>query len=239
MLPSIIFSIFLKISFFYANPSLEKNCHQRDGNWYCRTGIFYLSIVKAKKTTSSFINPAFSEYISSYTAGVISSGSSIRIVLANDAVDSSFIGQEASVNLFSFQPSLKGKNIWLDQRTIEFKPDVRMEAGQIYEASFQLSKLITVTNELSEFQFSFQVMPQNFEVAIDNVKPYVKTELTRQRVEGTFSTADFAEDAAVEGMIARKSGGKEFKGDVEPYGGRQATFVCCRGCDSQRNLKPA
>ena len=44
-------------------------------------------------------------------------------------------------------------------------------------------------------------MPQNFEVSIDNVKPYVKTELTRQRIEGTLSTADFAEDKTVESMV--------------------------------------
>src|SRR5687768_12618317 len=189
-------------------------------------GIFYFVDSKGKKNSSSFINPAFSEHISSYTAGVISSGSTIRIILANDAVDSSFIGQESSVNLFSFQPSIKGKSIWLDRRTIEFKPETRMEAGRIYEVSFELGKLLTVTQELSEFQFSFQVMPQNFEIAIDNVKPYVKTELTRQRIEGTLSTADFAEDAAVEGMVAAQQDGKNLKVSwTHTAEGKQHLFV--------------
>ena len=163
------------------------------------------------------VNPAFSEYITSYTAGVISSGSTVRIILANDAVDSSFIGQESSVSLFSFHPSLKGKTVWLDKRTIEFKPEGRMSSGQIYEAGFQLSKLLTVARELSEFQFSFQVMPQNFEVAIDNIKPYIKTEFTRQRIEGTLNTADFAEDVAVEKMLLAQQRREGFESDLESY----------------------
>ena len=78
-------------------------------------GVFYFTESRGKKSSDNYINPAFSEYITSYTAGVISSGSTIRIILANDAVDSTFIGQESSVNLFSFSPSLKGKTLWLDQ----------------------------------------------------------------------------------------------------------------------------
>ncbi len=174
-------------------------------------GIFYFTDSKGKKNAGSYINPAFSEYIISYTAGVIPSGSTIRVMLANDAVDSSLIGQESSVNLFSFSPTVKGKVVWLDKRTVEFKPENRMSSGQIYEASFQLSKLATVSQELSEFQFSFQIMPQNFEVSIDNVKPYVNTELARQRVEGFLNTADFAEDKAVESMLLAQQEGKDLK----------------------------
>src|SRR5688572_17118121 len=102
-------------------------------------GVFYFTESRGKKASDNFINPAFSEYITSYTAGVISSGSSIRIILANDAVDSTFIGRESSVNLFSFSPTLKGKTLWLDRRTVEFVPETRMGSGQIYEAVFQLS----------------------------------------------------------------------------------------------------
>ena len=89
-------------------------------------GVFYFTDSRGKKTSDNFVNPAFSEYITSYTAGVISSGSTIRIILANDAVDSTFIGRESSVNLFSFSPSLNGKTVWLYRRTVEFIPESRM-----------------------------------------------------------------------------------------------------------------
>ncbi|MBY0432804.1 MAG: hypothetical protein K2U26_01710, partial [Cyclobacteriaceae bacterium] len=49
---------------------------------------------------------------------------------------------------------------------------------------------------------------QNFELSIDNVKPYVKTELQRQKIEGVLATADFAENDAVEKSLTAQQEGK-------------------------------
>jgi uncharacterized protein YfaS (alpha-2-macroglobulin family) len=174
-------------------------------------GIFYVTTSKGTKPAQAFVNPAFGEYISSYTAGVVGSGSTFRIILAADAVDSLAVGQETSVNLFSFSPSVKGKTTWLDRRTVEFKPEARLTSGQTYEVSFALSRLLEVPQELKTFVYSFQVIPQNFEVSIENVKPYIKTELKRQRVEGTVVTADVADAAAVEKIMAASQEGKALK----------------------------
>ena len=65
--------------------------------------------------------------------------------------------------------------------------------------------------ELNEFEYTFQVIPQNFEVSIGNVKPYVKTELTRQQIEGVLYTADFAAQEAVEKMMDAQQEGKSLK----------------------------
>ncbi|MFM9839709.1 MAG: alpha-2-macroglobulin family protein [Cyclobacteriaceae bacterium] len=181
---------------------------------------------KSGKPSATYINPAFGEYISSYTAGVISSGSSIRVIFTKEAVDSTSIGQETSVKLFNFSPSLKGKTTWLDRRTIEFKPETRMNAGQVFEVAFNLSKLFAVSKELASFDYSFQVMPQNFELSIDNLKPYIKTELKRQKVEGTLTTADFAEAEAVEKIISAQQEGKNLKINWQHAGeGKQHSFV--------------
>lgn len=171
-------------------------------------GVFYVTSTKGTKPAISYINPAFGEYIASYTAGVVGSGSTIRIALSKDAVDSTAVGRETTVKLFSFSPSINGTATWIDKRTVEFKPDNRLISGQIYEVGFALSRLLEVPKELSTFGYSFQVIPQNFEVAIGNVKPYVKTELTRQRIEGVLQTADFAETAIVEKMIQAQQEGK-------------------------------
>jgi len=178
-------------------------------------GIFYFSNSKGSKLfseeTNSYINPAFGEHILSYSAGVQPSGTTIRVVLAWDAVDSTLVGKETSVNLFSFSPSIKGTTVWLDRRTVEFRPEKRLMSGQIYEVSFYLSKLRNVLDELKTFVYTFQVIPQNFELSVDNVKPYVKTELKRQKIEGTLSTADFAENAAVEQMLTPNQEGTALK----------------------------
>src|SRR5260370_5893295 len=83
-------------------------------------GIVYFTQGK-KQPDANFIDPAFGEYITSYTAGVGSSRSTIRVVLAKDAVDSSFVGRESATKLFSFIPSILGTALWLDKLTVEFK----------------------------------------------------------------------------------------------------------------------
>lgn len=174
-------------------------------------GVFYFITGKSSKPYTTSINPAFGAYISSYTAGVVSSGSSIRILLANDAVDSTAVGQEASSRLFEFSPSVKGTARWLDRRTVEFKPAARLTSGQVYELKFFLSKVAEVPSALSTFEYAFQVIPQNFEFTIDNIRPYVKTELPRQKIEGTLFTADYAEPTSVEQVLKAKQNGNLLK----------------------------
>jgi alpha-2-macroglobulin len=190
-------------------------------------GVFYFTKSAGSKTADRFVDPAFGEYISTYTAGVVSSGSVVRIMLAQDAVDSSFVGQESSVSLFGFKPSVSGKTIWIDRRTIEFRPEKRLNSGQVYEVSFYLSKLIeNIPTALETFEYSFQVIPLNFEVSIENVKPYVKTDLKRQKIEGVLNTSDFAENASVEKMVGAIQDGKNLNVTWTHTGeGKQHAFV--------------
>ena len=134
--------------------------------------VFYYRAGKTAKDLTTSINPAFGEYISAFTAGTISSGAPIRINLSKDIVDSSSVGKDASSALFDFSPSVKGKTTWLDKRTIEFRPEKRLVSGQIYQVEFALSKVMDVPKDLSTFEYNFQVIPQNFELTIDNVKPF-------------------------------------------------------------------
>lgn len=189
-------------------------------------GVFYFTASKGKKPPSAAINPAFAEYISSYTAGVISSVSPVRVMFSKDVVDSSAIGQETTVKLFSFSPSVQGKTRWLDARTVEFKPDTKFRSGELYEVSFNLARVAEVPKELSAFEYSFQIIRQNFEVSVDNIRPYEKTELKRQKIEGTLVTADVADAANVEQMIAPLQSGKSLKVSwVHADEGRQHHFV--------------
>jgi uncharacterized protein YfaS (alpha-2-macroglobulin family) len=189
-------------------------------------GIYYFMPGRSSKQPDTFINPAFAEYVSSYTAGVISSGSSIRIILTKDVADSMLVGKETGVALFKFSPSIDGKAVWLDKRTLEFKPSNRLTSGQVYEVSFMISKLMEMPADMKTFQYSFQVIPQNFEAGIENIKPYVKTELTRQKIEGVISTADFAENELVEKILVAKQSGSALKVNWSHTGdGRQHNFI--------------
>jgi uncharacterized protein YfaS (alpha-2-macroglobulin family) len=174
-------------------------------------GLLWVNSGVSKEPAAGSVNPAFGQYISSYTAGIVSSGSPIRIMLSQNPSDSVALG-ESSVKLFDFNPSVAGTMIWLDQRTVEFRPETRMQSGLVYEVEFYLSKLMTdVPSELKTFKYSFQVVPQNFELTINNVRPYVKTELKRQMIEGVLQTADFGEEMAVEQMLTATQDGKVLK----------------------------
>ncbi len=188
--------------------------------------LFYGITSKGTREPKGFLNPAFAEYISSYTSGVVSSVSTIRIVLVNEAVEDAVVGEEANVKLFTFSPSVKGKTIWIDKNTVEFRPEGRLVSGQRYEVNFNLSRLADVPSSLSNFVYSFQVIPQNYEISIENVKPYLKTELTRQKIEGVLYTTDFAEGTTVEKMLAAQQDGKALPVNWSHAGeGKQHTFV--------------
>src|SRR5690606_2373 len=187
---------------------------------------YYITSNTSSKPVVGNVNPAFGEYISSYTAGVISSGSTIRIVFTRDAVDSTQFGNESSVRLFTLSPSVKGKTFWLNASTIEFRPDKPLQSGQRYQLEFALSRVLEVPKDLGNFEYSFQIIPQNFEISIDNVRPYEKTNLNRQKVEGTLYTADVAESASVETMLVSRQEGNNLKISwVHTDGGKQHLFT--------------
>ncbi|MDZ7649392.1 MAG: hypothetical protein U5K54_20790 [Cytophagales bacterium] len=64
---------------------------------------------------------------------------------------------------------------------------------------------------LGKFEYTVQVIPQNFEIAVSNIKPYVKTDLKRQKIEGILYTADFAENEAIEKVLAAQQEGSSLK----------------------------
>lgn len=110
------------------------------------------------------VDPAFSKYIDAYTSGIISKTSSIKIQLASDVATTHAIGEIAGEPLFEFSPSVKGTTVWLDARTIEFKPEKQLTPDKIYEVSFKLGKVTNVPSEYKNFRFNVQALKPSFVV---------------------------------------------------------------------------
>jgi hypothetical protein len=155
------------------------------------------------------MNPAFSAYISAYTAGVVSSESVIQVRLAQEVIIPSKVGTETDATVFSFSPSIKGKTYWLDTRTLEFRPDERLPSGKQYEVEFYVSKVMDIPKDLGDFQFSFQTMIQNFEITTEGLKTYQLTDLKKQKLLGTFLTADVAVQTEVEKTLSAEQNGNK------------------------------
>lgn len=189
--------------------------------------FFLIPRITSKTPAAQAIDPAFAQYIASYQAGAVSSDSRIRIVLSLDVVDSAEVGKEASATLFDFIPSIPGKSVWLDRRTIEFQPSSRLTSGQVYQVRFRLSRLIqNLPAELKSFVYAFQVFPQNFEWRMVNIKPVIKNDLTKQQIEGNFITADFADGVAVEKSLNAYQADKQLAVTwTHSADGRQHQFV--------------
>ncbi|HPH86112.1 MAG TPA: hypothetical protein PLC48_11665, partial [Ferruginibacter sp.] len=89
----------------------------------CLSFIILLTGISSCKKKEQWIDvdPAFAKYIEAYSTGIVSKTSAIRIQLSTDAATTHTVGQPVKEDLFDFTPSLKGKTVWLDARTIEFK----------------------------------------------------------------------------------------------------------------------
>ncbi|MDQ6889865.1 MAG: hypothetical protein M3Z56_06280, partial [Bacteroidota bacterium] len=117
-----------------------------------------------KKNKLIEVSPEYSQYIDAYTSGIISKTSSIKIKLAADASTTHPLGVVADKSLFDFSPSVKGKSVWLDARTIEFQPDQNLEPDKLYKVTFNLGSVTKVPSKYEEFKFNIQTVKPAFTV---------------------------------------------------------------------------
>ncbi len=149
------------------------------------------------------IDPAFSNYISAYTAGIVSKQSTIRIRLANDYTGFLEEGQPVDMSLLRISPSVQGAAHWVDARTIEFVPEEMLTSGTVYDVEFFLAKIMEVAEEkLSVFAFQFRTIKQNFNVLIDGLYPYDFETIEWQKLKGRIITSDIADTAAVQQILS-------------------------------------
>lgn len=166
-------------------------------------GLTWYSSTSAKND-QAFINPAYKEYIAAYTAGYVSVESKILIVLQEETIAEIEEGKEVDNTFFDFSPHIEGKLTWIDKKTVEFKPAARLNSNQTYKASFHLGKALEVSSDLKEFEFEFSTLKQSMEITVDDYKAGDNNSL---QIEGTLTTADFADNLLVEKTTQATQGG--------------------------------
>ncbi len=192
--------------------------------------IFIISIVlllaacgKSVNETIS-TNPQFAEHISAHTSGVISKGSTIKVQL-----NQSLVGFDIEVplpeELFSFEPAIEGKAVWLDNRTIEYIPTSSLLANQQYIANFNLGKLKEIDESISQFVFGFQTIKQNADVKIIGLGTYNETDFSKQFIEGTISFADVIDSVSVSKGFSVTQDGKAKEIGLKFSSKKEASFI--------------
>lgn len=157
------------------------------------------------------INPEFAQYISAFTTGYISSGSTIRVKFTSQLLESVPLNTPVKEELFSFDDDIEGETYWIDAQTLEFRPTKRLPAGKTYEATFYLHKLIDVKSELKEFDFGFKVVEQSVKLEFNELKSYSPDDFSFYKTSGVLYTADFAEAAKVEAVLQSSFSGKPLR----------------------------
>lgn len=150
------------------------------------------------------INPEFASYISAFTTGYISTGSTIKIKLSSEFANTTQLNTPLKESYFSFDPKIEGEAVWKDGQTMEFKPTGRLQPGQIYKATFHLNKLMEVKKELQDFEFQFQAIKQSAQLQVNDLKSYHSNDVDFYSLAGNISTADFADGGLVEKALDAK-----------------------------------
>jgi uncharacterized protein YfaS (alpha-2-macroglobulin family) len=147
------------------------------------------------------INPEFAEYIQAFTAGVISTQSPVKILLSANVGIPVELNTPVPNEYFDFEPSIAGKVVWTDSKTIEFRPDQKLPSDQVYKASFKLDKLLPIKDDLKEFNFAFKTIQQAIEVEIDHVAGYSLSLENKVGILGTVKTADAIDGQQLESFF--------------------------------------
>lgn len=169
--------------------------------------ILFISIIFSCNTKTKLVDvdPAFSQYIDSYTSGVISKKNTIRLQLAADASVTHSLNEPVKEELFEFIPAVKGSAYWIDARTIEFKPAEDLKPDQLYEVAFKLGKVMNVPDKFSTFNFNVQTIRPSFQVNDNGLRSTDKETMT---LTGELTTADVEVSASVEKLLTANLNGQ-------------------------------
>lgn len=178
----------------------------------CLSALVFLgcSSDSTEQKIDDFSSPKslFVDHINSFTGGVISVGSDIRVKLTRSVADS-LIGTSLE-DIFSFSPSIEGSTSWGDNRTVVFQPAKRLASDQKYEATVNLEPLIPgIDKDKEEFKFIFQTLVQNFEAKVEGIKLYNATDLSKVKIEGSLQTADVVDFENIKKTLSAKQSGKQ------------------------------
>ena len=103
------------------------------------------------------------------------------------------LNAEVIDKLFTFSPSIKGKTVWINSRTLRFIPDPNeLKMGKEYAAKLQLDKLLKVEDKFRAFNFYFNVSEQNYSFDLLPYMPINSNDLNWNRAEGTLKLVNAA-----------------------------------------------
>ena len=161
-----------------------------------------------KKSSEAKENSALSSVVSGFSGGSLSAEGPLRVTLVNAQIDTNGIHKVLENNPFEVTPAVKGSAVWIDERTLEFRPAEKFERGRKYSVVLHLDKIMEIPEKLKRFEFEFSAMAQFFERELGGLEMVDERALKWQRFRGLIRLADGEEGAQVEAALAAFQNGK-------------------------------
>ena len=161
-----------------------------------------------KKNVQKVEPSLFENIITAYTSGVISREGTIRIRFVEEIAESSQFNVSLERSPFSFEPRISGIALWVNARTLEFRPEKRLPGDVRYTARVKLSDFTATDPDKEIFQFEFSTMRQSFEISLKGLESVAGGEPEAQLLGGDIVTADVEVDSGIEALITATQQGK-------------------------------
>ncbi|MFY0607310.1 MAG: hypothetical protein JXR10_11370 [Cyclobacteriaceae bacterium] len=156
----------------------------------------------SSKGTPTYNDSRYSTYIKSYTSGLISKKDNITISFTENVNIPNDLSAE---EFLSISPSLEGTLVKSGANTVTFSP-VKLASGKEYQIKLDLSKLASIPKNLKKFEFSINVIAQDFEIQTQAPQSPDPSQPDALTLEGAITTADVVENEAVEKMLSLENG---------------------------------
>jgi uncharacterized protein YfaS (alpha-2-macroglobulin family) len=149
-------------------------------------------------------------WISAHTSGTISSDAVVKVYFTNAVVKPDQVGAIAPKGLLNISPSKDGQAIWSQTNVLEFTPASPFKNGEKYEVSVDLEKAVDSISGVDEYEFTFQIIEQDFAVEIDGIEPVDIKNYDLQKVYGKLTLADKTDEEKIKKMVQATIGSQSF-----------------------------
>ncbi len=175
----------------------------------CTLILSFTGCKKEKKVRD--IDPAFSQYILSFTSGYISKKSELTIRLTQASKKFTEPNGLIQEDLFDFSPSVEGQASWVDNQTIVFQPGELLKSGTQYDVTFALGNVLDVESQFEEFDYQVQTPAQSFEVKVEGTKLYNENDLMWNNLEGNILAVDYLSEEEAVTLLYAEQGNRRLK----------------------------
>ena len=155
------------------------------------------------------IDKGFSQFITGYTSGIVSSNSVIEIRFTSEFAS---LANKSVTGLFSFDPNIKGKTEWKNETTLILTPSHLLEPGKVYSGSLDLGKLAEVDERFRSFPVRIQILKKDFRV-ITGVLECDPDRDNSYLLHGEIAASDYIRPEEAESYLTAKQGRKKL--DIE------------------------